>query len=311
MMVVPIVARETVHGVFTFISTDAGRRHSGSSLATAHDLAAHAALAIDNALFYERAQKAIHAREDMLSFVSHDLRNPLMGIQLTTETLMRNVPAEERRKGWKQLERIKRGARQMRRMIDDLLDVTSLEAGRLTLTTDAHEAARLADEAVVMLAPLAVEKQVKLAYQPSRQPLVIRADRDRVIQVLSNLIGNAIKFTPQGGAVTVTTGAADTRALFAVSDNGPGISPAVRPHIFERFWQAEETARKGRGLGLYIAKGLVEAQGGAIWVDSPGEGGTRFSFTLPLASAAEVDRFRATMEATRGSLGDSPVVGPG
>ena len=106
--------------------------------------------------------------------------------------------------------------------------------------------------------------------------------RDRVLQVLSNLVGNSIKFTPAGGSITVSARAAAGQVLFAVSDTGPGIAPALRPRIFERFWQAEETARKGQGLGLYIAKGLVEAQGGTISVDSADTGGTTFSFTLPI-----------------------------
>ena len=134
MMIVPLVARDRVLGVLTLIAVESGRRYSGSALSIAHELATQAAVAIDNARLYERAQGAIRAREDVLSFVSHDLRNPLMGILLTTETLLNAVHGrEERRKGWKQLERIRRGVQQMRHMIDDLLDVASLDSGRLTV----------------------------------------------------------------------------------------------------------------------------------------------------------------------------------
>jgi PAS domain S-box-containing protein len=315
MIVVPLLAREAVVGAITLIATESARRYTGTTVATARDLAANAALAIDNARLYERAQRAVLAREDMLSFVSHDLRNPLMGIQLTAELLLKGQRGgEERRRGWKQLERIRRGVQQMRRMIDDLLDISSLDAGRLPFTIGAHDAARMFDDAAMMLAPLAEEKNVVLTFdfEPGhRGDLYIRCDRDRVIQVLSNLIGNAVKFTPAGGAIKIAAGRAGNQALFTVSDSGPGIPPMLRPHIFERYWQAEETARNGRGLGLFIAKGLVEAQGGAIWVDSLAGDGATFSFTLPLASAAEVATLRPTMETTRGSLGPSPIVRSG
>jgi signal transduction histidine kinase len=313
MMVAPMVARDTVHGVITVIAAESGRHYSGTSLSTLRDLAAHAALAVDNARLYEKAQQAVRAREDILSFVSHDLRNPLMGIQLTTETILRGVRAEERRKGWKQIERIRRGAQQMRHMIDDLLDMASLDSGRLTVQFTVQDVRRLFDDASSMLAPIAAEKGIALSFDAPADGLIIRCDRDRVFQVLSNLIGNSLKFTPQGGSIVIVAQpAGEAQVVIAVSDTGPGISPVIRPHIFERFWQGEDDTRKGRGLGLYIAKGLVEAQGGAIWVDSPPEGGATFSFTLSLASAAEVDSFRATMETTkRGPLGHGPTVGRG
>jgi PAS domain S-box-containing protein len=300
MMLVPLVARDRVLGVLTLITTTAGRRYSGSSLSTAHDLATHAALAIDNARLYERAQGAIRAREDVLSFVSHDLRNPLMGILLTTETLLNAVRGEERRKGWKQLERIRRGVQQMRHMIDDLLDVASLDAGRLTIKVAACDVRRLFDEAFVTMGALAAEKTVALRFDAPADGVMVRCDRDRVVQVLSNLIGNSIKFTPSGGEIAVAASASAGRALITVTDTGPGIAPSVRPHIFDRFWQAEETARKGRGLGLYIAKGLVEAQGGAIWVDSKPDAGTTFSFTLPVPSLAEATAVKAPSDAGHG-----------
>jgi signal transduction histidine kinase len=290
MMIVPLVARDRVLGVLTLIAAESGRHYSGSSLSTAHELATHAALAIDNARLYERARAAIRAREDVVSFVSHDLRNPLMGILLTTETLLNAVPGEERRKGWKQLERIRRGVQQMRHMIDDLLDVASLDSGRLTVKLGPHDVRRLFEETALMLAPLTAEKRIALRFDAPPDALTMHCDPDRVIQVLSNLIVNSIKFTPDRSSIVVAAAVAGTQALLTVSDNGPGIPAAVRPHIFERFWQAEETARKGRGLGLYIAKGLVEAQGGAIWVDSKPDAGTTFSFTLPLTPAGDSPR---------------------
>jgi PAS domain S-box-containing protein len=287
MMVAPMVAHETVLGAITLIAAESGRRYSGTTLSTACDLAAHAALAIDNARLYERAQRAIRAREDVLAFVSHDMRNPLMGIQLTTETILRAARPDERRKGWKQLERIQRGVVQLRHMIDDLLDVASIDAGRLTVRIEAHEVKPVLDDLAATFQSLAADNNITLQLEDAADGLAVRCDRDRVLQVLSNLVGNAIKFTPAGGTVGVGVRAAGAHALFSVADTGPGIPIELRPRIFERYWQADQRSRHGRGLGLYIAKGLVEAQGGAIWVDSREEAGATFSFTLPLASAAE------------------------
>jgi PAS domain S-box-containing protein len=312
ILVMPLVARERVLGVITLIAAESGHAYSASDLSTASDLATHAALAIDNARLYERVQQAVRTREEVLSFVSHDLRNPLMGVLLTAETLLNRAPVEERRRGWKQLERIRRGAQQMRHMIDDLLDAASLESGHLTVHPAGHDVARLFDDTWSMLAPLAAEKGVALRFEAPADPLVIHCDRERVVQVLSNLIGNAIKFTPQAGSITVTAERAGPQALLAVRDTGPGISAVMRPRIFERFWQAAETARKGSGLGLYIAKGLVEAHGGAIWVDCPSEGGSRFSFTLPLAAAAGADAARkpASVPASSEAKTPSPTPSP-
>ena len=231
--------------------------------------------------------RAIRARDDLLMFVSHDLRNLLTGVYLTTEQLLRGAHGPERRKGWNQLERVRRGTQQMQRMIDDLLDLASVEAGRLNIVLDSHDVRRICDDVLADIGPIAVEKGVSLERDVAAGALVARCDRQRVVQVLLNLLGNAVKFTPAGGMVRLTAQRQrETSAQFTILDTGPGVPAARREHIFERFWQAEETARKGRGLGLYIAKGLVEAQGGSIWVDSPRAGGASFSFTLPLAPAA-------------------------
>ncbi len=290
MMLVPLAARDSVLGVLTFISADSSRRFTSAALATARDLALHAATAIENARLYESARKAIRAREDVLTFVSHDLRNPLTGIYLTTELLLRGARGRERRKGWSQLERVRRAAQQMQRMIDDLLDVASVEAGRLNIFIGNHEARRICDEALAMLAPAAAHKGVGLELEMQDGALAVRCDRERVAQVLSNLLSNAVKFTPAGGTVTLTARRTAETATFTVVDTGPGVPKGLGGQIFERFWQAEETARKGRGLGLYIAKGLVEAQGGTIWMDSPRQRGASFSFTMPLAPMADADR---------------------
>jgi PAS domain S-box-containing protein len=310
MMVAPILARDVVMGAITVIAAESGRRYTGISLSTLRDLANHAGMAIDSARMYERAQDAARQRGNVLSFVSHDLRNPLMGILLTTEIMLRSVPGEERRRGWKQLERIRRSAQQMRRMIDDLVDIASLDAGRLTVSASPHDVSELFEDASGMLGPLAAEKGIALRFDAPETGLIVRCDRERVVQVLSNLIGNAVKFTPANGSVAVGVRALSDRAQVTVTDTGPGVPFEMRPHIFDRFWTARDGARRGRGLGLFIAKGLVEAQGGTLWLDSPQGGGAQFSFTLPLASGVEVDSLKEAMETQRGSFGHRPIVGP-
>lgn len=303
IMVVPLVARDAVLGAITLVSAPAGRRDRDATLLVTRDLAGRAVMAIDNAHLIERAQQAIRAREEVLSFVSHDLRSPLMGILLTVETVLRAAPSPERRKGWNQLDRVRRGALQMRRMIDDMLDVASLDAGQMLVDAGAHDVGRLFDDAFVALAPQAAEKALALRFEPPAAGLAVRCDRDRVVQVLSNLVGNSIRFTPPGGSITVSARAGAGHVAFAVSDTGSVISPPLRPRTFERFWPAEESARKGQGLDLYIAKGLVEAQGGTISVDSTDAGGTTFSFTLPIVAPQERDGARPAAAGTAAKPG--------
>jgi signal transduction histidine kinase len=309
ILYVPIVARRDVVGVLTFVSGASGRSFTDTDVAALGDLGARAAMAIENARLYAEAQRAVVARQDVLSFVSHDLKNPLMGIMLSVETMLRAAPPEDRRRSAGQLQRIARASQQMRRMIEDLLDMTTLESGRLRVELGVHDLDRLLDEVAEIFAPRAAALAIRL--ELSRPPaLAVTCDRSRLQQVLSNLMDNALKFTPRGGRICLSARQTDGTALCTVADTGSGIPPLVRPHVFERFVQAEGNGRQGRGLGLYIAKGLIEAQGGAIWVDSREGVGTTFSFTLPLASAAEVDRSRPTMETTPGTPGDPPVVPP-
>ena len=283
MMVVPILVRDTVLGAITLIAAESARRYTETSLSTARDLAAHAALAVDNARLYERAQHAIRAREDVLSFVSHDLRNPLMGIQLTTETMLRGVPGEERRKGWKQLERIRRGAQQMRHMIDDLLDMASLDAGHLTVQAGVHDARRLFDDASAVLAPLAVEKGVALRFDVADddvrrwlpggvRPLRSRARHSGALQHRRqrHQVHARGGLGHRDGEGHGDTGAVRRRR------HGPGISPAVRPHIFERFWKGEDLTRGAGDWGSTSPRGWSRRRGARSGSTARGAEAARF-----------------------------------
>jgi signal transduction histidine kinase len=285
-LLVPLTSSKGPLGVLTLVATGAARRSPAQDLALAQDLAGRIGTAIERAQLYNQAKEAIAAREDILAFVSHDLKNSLMSLFLNVEMLHRNAPADDRRHGWKQLERIRRGILQMRRMIEDLLDVGSIDSGRLAIDPREHEIGDLFQDAMELSAPLIADKRIEIKIEMPAAPFKVRCDRERMMQVFSNLIGNAVKFVPEHGTIVLSAAASGTNALVSVRDTGPGIPPARLPHLFQRYWQADETARKGRGLGLFITKGIVEAQGGVIWAESQVGTGSTFFITLPLATPA-------------------------
>jgi signal transduction histidine kinase len=281
-LTIPLVARGRTLGAFILAYTDSGRRYGPAELVLAEGLAARAALAIDNARLYRASQLATQARDEVLAIVSHDLRNPLNVISLAAGRLQR-TPSQEQEVWRKQLEAIQRSADRAVHLIQDLLDATKMEAGRFTVVQQPEDVDRLVDEAVELHRPLADARSLRLERQVEDGLPHVMADRGRVLQVFSNLIGNALRFTPAGGSITLWAQREPGAVRFSVVDTGPGIPPEHLPHLFERFWQAKEGAREGAGLGLPIARGLVEAHGGRIEVSStPGQGST-FSFTLPVA----------------------------
>jgi signal transduction histidine kinase len=283
VLLVPLRSRGRTLGLVTFAMAASGRRFGPADVTLGQELGRRLALAIDNARLYRTAQQAIRARDDVLGIVAHDLRSPLNAITTSASLLLRQPTQDEQLR--RHLGLIRRSSQQMERLIQDLLDVTRIEAGNLVLEQRSEDVAALVKEASDMFDDAAREKQLRLECHVEEDVPAVYADRFRVLQVLSNLLGNALKFTPAGGMVTLRAardGGPDVR--FSVSDSGPGIPEEQRAHIFDRFWQARETAHTGVGLGLSIARAVVEAHGGRIWVDSrPGEGST-FSFTLPAAS---------------------------
>jgi len=233
----------------------------------------------------ERAQRAARARDELIAVVSHDLKSPLGVIQMQGAVLRKLAgaeaadPASHLGGG---LERIQRSVDRMVSLIDDLLDLAKIEAGRFALRTQAEPVDAMLEDALALQRPLAEAKGLALRFEVEPD-LRVLADRERLFRVLSNLVGNAIKFTPAGGRVLVRAGASGGDALFAVTDTGPGVAPEDIPRLFDRYWQAPKKRSEGSGLGLYIAKGIVEAHGGRIWAERADEGGAAFRFTLPLA----------------------------
>ena len=242
-------------------------------------------LAEENARLYEAAAQAVRARDEVLGVVAHDLRNPLGTILMQTDLLRRPGPDPERR-SQKPAEVIGRAATRMNRLIEDLIDVTRAEAGRLPIDRSRMPARRIIADSVEAQKALAASASLELLLEAPRELPEVFADRDRLLQIFENLIGNAIKFTRPGGRITVGATPRQDEVLFSVADTGSGLSAEELPHVFDRFWQ-RKAGRNGAGLGLPIAKSIVEAHGGRIGVESsPGRGST-FWFTIPAARAAE------------------------
>jgi PAS domain S-box-containing protein len=226
---------------------------------------------------------AIRAREDLLAVVSHDLRSPL-GVILMTAQMLR-LPQEhgERTQPHKQLAAIERSASRMRQLIEDLLDMVSIEGGRLSVDPRPLHPGPVVADALEAVSQAAASKSIVVESELPADLPAVSADASRIQQVFANLLGTAIKFTSDGGAIMVRAEHVGDRVTFSVTDTGSGISDADLPHVFERLWQASRTARMGTGLGLFIVKGIVEAHGGTVWVRSELGRGSTFFFTLPVA----------------------------
>lgn len=285
LVLLPLTGRGRLLGVLTLGITRPDRRFTKTDLPFLEDVAQRTALGADNARLYQQARQASRARDDTLAAISHDLRNGLNTVLTAVGLLLRSLPPDsEGRRDRRHVEAIRRSAERMNRTIGDLLDVASIEAGRLFVEPRREEVRPMIAEAVAASRNQAIEKALRVEQVVTGPQIEAICDRDRVLQVLGNLIGNAIKFTPDGGLVQVSAEPSDDEVLFMVRDSGVGVSANQLPHVFDRFWQATPKARLGSGLGLTIAKGVVEALRGRIWVESrPGEG-TTFSFTLPRAT---------------------------
>lgn len=282
---VPLRARGEVLGTISLMRVEASRRRqSPEDMVLAQELARRAALALDNARLYRTAQEATRARDEMLDVVAHDLRNPLQSILVMGSTLWRKLQADASPESMQKLVAgIETSVRRMNRLVEDLLAVKRLERGRMSVQPTLERPESLVHEALGAARPLAERHELRGEVDTGLPPVL--ADKDRVLQVFSNLLGNAFKFTPPGGTVEVGAALAGPHVCFWVRDSGQGIPAEQQPHVFERFWQGNQHDARGMGLGLAICKGLVEAHGGRIWLEStPGEGST-FRFTLPVAEA--------------------------
>ncbi|WP_224243433.1 sensor histidine kinase [Hyalangium gracile] len=244
--------------------------------------------ALDRARLYAEARALAHSREELLAIVAHDLRNPLTTVTTSASLLHRNAPTADGEKFRARLGSIERAARQMNHLIQDLLDLARFQAGTLVLRQTEHSARELLQEVLDNHALQAAQKSQRLSVEPALSEALVRCDRDRLLQVFSNLVGNAIKFTPEGGQIVLAAASQPGSVMFSVRDTGPGISAEHLPRLFHRYFQVEPTHRNGVGLGLSIVKAIIDAHGGTLSVESQPGQGTVFTFALPseLTSAA-------------------------
>lgn len=244
--------------------------------------------ATDKYLLTERARsdEELAQRDDFLGMVCHDLRDLLGGIVMSSALLSRKLAKhDDSEQALAETARIQRYASRMNRLIADLVDVASIDAGKLAVVPASDDAAALVAEAVDALHAAASAKGVSLEAEGTEPALTADFDHDRLLQVLANLIGNSIKFTPKGGSIRVCCArAGEAELTFCVSDTGQGIPADMLVAVFERFWQAGKDDRRGLGLGLYISRCIVEAHGGKIWAESKLGAGSRISFTLSPAA---------------------------
>ena len=286
----PLSARGRTLGVLSFLTVRSGRRFERLDLGLVEELARRAALAMDNAELYRRAEEASRAKDDFLATVSHELRTPLASILGWTRLLRRGGLTPE--KHARALETLERNAHAQTRLVEDLLDVSRIVSGKTRLNIETADLLRIVEAAVESMRPSAEVRSVRL--ELTVEPCVLAGDPERLHQVLWNLLSNAVKFTPRGGQVAVRLAVRDRTATLTVSDTGQGIRPDFLPHVFERFRQADATATRahgGLGLGLAIVRHLVELHGGTVRASSQGEGqGATFIVQLPLAMAAELER---------------------
>lgn len=230
------------------------------------------------------AEAAVNARDEVLRIVAHDIGNSLSAVKIHAMVLERTLPAEGQAEARKRTEAIRHLTQQMDRLRQDLLDVAAIEAGRLSFEPGETSLHGVVDEVLGTVAEQAAEKGLAVERALADDLPAVWADRERLHQVLGNLVGNAVKFTPAGGHIRVGAARGDEGEVrVTVEDTGPGIPPEHLEHVFDRFWQARSTRRAGAGLGLAIARGIVEAHGGRIQACSEVGKGTTFEFTLPAA----------------------------
>jgi signal transduction histidine kinase len=287
-MLAPLVVRGRVIGVLRLAMAASGRRYDDDDLSLASQIAHHAALAIEAARLYREARTAIRARDNLLAVVSHDLRHYLATICMSAELLAQTSAGPERRSGAKRVEVILRASHRMLQLIDSLRDATMVETGQLTVAPAVEDTSRLLEEARATFEPQAEVAALRLRLEIDERVDGVWCDRERFLQVVANLVRNAIRFTQRGGEIVIGARPAERGVCFAVSDTGSGIPGEQLSRVFERHWHDRRDGPASTGLGLFIAKGIVEAHRGEIWVESKVGVGTTFFFTLPTAPGSDV-----------------------
>jgi signal transduction histidine kinase len=290
---VPLVHQRRLIGKL-MLYRDAARPFTAREIQLTSTIAVHVAQAVERtgaerelARLYreervarEQADEATRAREEILSVVSHDLRNPLGTVMMGASTLLTMDVGDKSQRVRTVAERVHRQAERMARMIDDLVDFAGIEAGRLSLSRAAHRPAEIIRAARELFGPLAQERGLVFEARTAPELPLVECDSERALQVIGNLITNALKVTPRGGRIAIGAEPHEREIVFFVRDSGPGIDSDELPNLFERFWRSKRSQYKGAGLGLSIARGIVDAHGGRIWAESQVGVGSTFYFSL-------------------------------
>ena len=283
VLLVPLVAREHVLGVLTVFRVEGKPAFTDADRVIAEELALRAAFALDNARLYATARLATLARDHALGVVSHDLRNPISAIGMSARALLASIPPDDRERR-DLVSNIMESQDLTQRMIRDLLDVASIEVGRLRVERRSEPLAPILERAVALFEREAADRSIAVSLALDGALPMVSGDAGRLVQVLSNLIANALRFTDRMGRVTVSATLRGEEVEISVEDNGSGIAASNLPVIFERYWTVRGTAPKGgTGLGLAIARSIVEAHGGRIWAESELGQGSTFKFTVRVA----------------------------
>jgi signal transduction histidine kinase/PAS domain-containing protein len=287
IIVAPLIARASVVGVMILARTSASKQvYSPADLDLAAELGRRAGSAVEKARLQRDLERAVRGRDEVLAVVAHDLRDPISTIAMSASLMDESYLTEADRE--KQTAIIRRGTERANRLIADLLDFAQIDAGTLTLQPAPLDIGALLREICELFERMAKERNLALDCGTTDDLPTIVADHDRVIQIFSNLLGNAIKFSGDAGRISVRAETRPNDVRFAVSDTGRGIPREELPHVFDRFWHSNQSG--GAGLGLAIVKGIVEAHGGRISVDSTPGAGTTFVFTIPRSSVASAAR---------------------
>jgi signal transduction histidine kinase len=285
LMILPMLARGRQVGGVVLVRADADRPFSDGHMALAEDIAARAALSLDNAGLYADATRANQARSDLLAVVSHDLRTPLTAITGYADLLAMGIPDTLSPASQQHVERIRKSAQHLLYLMNELLTFTRLDVGRETLHLREVDVREVVREVATFIEPSAKARGLAVEMEVPDQPLRLRTDPDKMRQVLLNLTGNAVKYTAHGGVGVRLTAAADAVTV-QVRDTGVGIAPDDLPNIYDPFWQADLSRRAkdgGTGLGLSIVRRLVDLLGGTVRVESAVDQGTTFTVTVPNA----------------------------
>jgi PAS domain S-box-containing protein len=283
-MCVPMLSQGKAFGAITFVFSESGREYSEGDLAFAKELAGRAAIAVENARSYARANEASQLKDEFLATLSHELRTPLNSVLGYARMLKSGMMPPE--KTTPALEAVERNATALKQIIEDVLDVSRIVAGRLRLNVEAVDLPAILREACATVRPAADARGVRLEMVIDPLSVPVSGDPDRLLQIIWNLLSNAIKFTPRDGKVQIRLSRVNSHVEVAVCDTGRGIAPDFLPFVFERFRQVDATFSReqgGLGLGLAIAKQLAELHGGTITASSDGIGqGATFTLVLPL-----------------------------